>query len=99
MDSVTVKAKLIAVLKEIQEASGLECPTLTGAVRPAENLAKFNSKVWAVATSLLADQIGAAIPNDANIFINKLTKKPLSIDETAELVCQLVDAQHAVVAA
>jgi hypothetical protein len=99
MDSATVKAKLIAVLKEVQDTSGLECPTLTGALRPVESLPKFNSKVWAIATSLLADQIGATIPNEANIFISKLTKKPLSIDETAQLVCALVDAQHAVVAA
>jgi hypothetical protein len=99
MDRATVKAQLIAVLTEVQETSGFECPTLIGALRPIESLPKFNSKVWAVATSLLADRIDAMIPNDANIFINKLTKKPLSIDETAELVCQLVDAQHAVAAA
>ena len=99
MDSATVKTKLIAVLREVQELSGLECPTLTGTVRPVDSLSKFNSKVWAVATSLLADQIDIAIPNDANIFIDKLTKKPLSIDEAAELVCELIDREHAVVAA
>jgi hypothetical protein len=99
MDSATVKAGLIDVLKEVQDTSGIECPPLTGALRPVESLPKFNSKVWAVATSLLADKIGAAIPNDANIFFNKVTKKALSIDETAQLVCELLDAQHAVVAA
>jgi hypothetical protein len=68
-------------------------------VRPAESLPEFNSKVWAVATSLLADKIGAAIPNDANIFFDKYTNKALSIDEAAQLVCELLDARHVVVAA
>lgn len=99
MDSATVKASLINVLKEVQDTSGLKCPTLTGSLRPVESLSEFNSKVWAVATSLLADTIGAAIPNDANIFFNKVTKKALSIDETTQLVCELLDAQHVVVAA
>jgi hypothetical protein len=93
--SDAVKACLINVLKEVQETSGLECPDLAGDTRPVESLPKFNSKVWAVATSLLADQIGAVIPNDANIFFNKTTKKALSIDETVELVCQLLNAQQA----
>ena len=99
MDSAAVKDSLIDILKEVQATSGLECPILTGALRPAESLPEFNSKVWAVATSLIADKIGAAIPNDANIFFDKVTKKALSIDETAQLVCELVDTQHAVVAA
>jgi hypothetical protein len=96
IDSAKVKASLI---DEIQDTSGLECPTLTGAIRPAESLPKFNSKVWAVATSLLADKISAAIPNDANIFFDKAAKKALSIDETVQLVCELLNVQHAEVAA
>jgi len=94
MDAVVVKEKLIAVLVEIQAQSGLQCPPLSGSVRPVESLPQFNSKIWAVATSLLADQIGAAIPNDANIFVNKNTKQLLTIDEAAELVCQLVSKQE-----
>lgn len=94
MDVAFVKENLIAVLADIQAQSGLECPPLSGSIRPVESLPKFNSKIWAVATSLLADKIGAAIPNDANIFVNKNTKQFLTIDEASELVCHLVSKQE-----
>ena len=52
MDSSEVKEKLIAILSQIQAESGLECPVLTGTIKPVENLPKFDSKVWPVATKL-----------------------------------------------
>ena len=64
MDPAALKGKLIAVLGQIQADSGLECPALTGAIKPIENLPKFDSKVWPVATTILATEIGATIPND-----------------------------------
>jgi hypothetical protein len=99
MHSDIIKGELVEVLKEIQEASDLACPVLTGESRPVDSLPNFNSKVWAVATSLLAERIGATIPNDANIFFNKLTKKSLSIDETVNLVGELISTEHAIAAA
>src|SRR6266568_6286841 len=90
MDPATLKQKLIAVLGQIQADSGLECPPLTGATKPVENIPKFNSKVWPVATTILATEIGAAIPNDVNIFIDETTKLPRSIDETVTFVCELL---------
>ncbi len=54
MDTAELKEKLIAVLGQIQVDSGLECPEITGATKPVESLPKFDSKVWAVATSNLA---------------------------------------------
>ncbi|MDB5415365.1 MAG: hypothetical protein JWR10_3700 [Rubritepida sp.] len=90
MDPVKIKESLIAVLGQIQADSGLECPPLTGATKPIENLPKFDSKVWPVATTILAAEIGASIPNDVNIFINETTKLPRSIDETAAFVCILL---------
>jgi hypothetical protein len=93
MEVAAVKQSLMAVLAEIQEQSGLACPPLTGTFRPVESLPEFSSKMWAVATSLLADKIGASIPNDANIFMNKNTKQVFTIDEAAELVCQLLAKQ------
>jgi hypothetical protein len=44
MDPAALKDKLIAVLGQIQADSGLECPPLTGATKPVENLPKFDSK-------------------------------------------------------
>jgi hypothetical protein len=93
MDPAALKDKLIAVLTQIQADSGLECPPLTGATKPAENLPKFDSKVWPVATTILATEIGATIPNDVNIFFDEATKLPRSIDETAVFVCDLLNKQ------
>lgn len=95
MDSATLKAKLIAVLQEIQSCSGLECPPLTGATKPVVHVPKFDSKVWPVATTILATEIGAPIPNDANIFINQVTKLPHTIDQTVAFVCELLKKQTA----
>jgi len=93
MDAATLKEKLIAVLGQIQADSGLECPPLTGATKPVENVPKFDSKVWAAATTILATEIGKAIPNDVNIFVDETTKLPRSIDETAAFVCELLKQQ------
>jgi|SRR5579863_6338344 len=93
MDPVTVKDKLINILGQIQVDSGLDCPPLTGAIKPIENIPKFNSKIWPVATTILAMEIGASIPNDVNIFVDEATKLPRSIDETAVFVSDLLKKQ------
>ncbi len=93
MDAATLKVKLIAVLSQIQSDSGLECPPLTGAIKPVDSIPRFDSKVWPVATTILSNEIGAAIPNDVNIFVDDITKLPLSIDETVALVCELLKKQ------
>ena len=94
MDATSLKETLIAVISQIQANSGLECPPLTGATKPAENIPKFDSKVWAAATTILATEIGKAIPNDVNIFVDETTKLPRSIDETATFVCELLKKQE-----
>jgi hypothetical protein len=99
MDPATLTEKLIAVLGQIQTDSGLECPPLTGATKPVENLPEFDSKVWPVATSILATEIGEVIPNDVNIFFDELTKLPRTIDETTTLLCSLFKKQNEKVAA
>ena len=94
MDPMTLKKKLVAVLGQIQADSGLECPALTGATKPIENLPEFDSIVWPVATTILATEIGATIPDDVNIFVDETTKLPRSIDETAVFVCHLLKKQN-----
>ena len=90
MDLATLKGKLVNILGQIQVDSDLECPPLTGATIPVEDLPKFDSKVWPVATTILAIEIDATIPNDVNIFVDETTKLPRSIDETAVFVCNLL---------
>ena len=90
MDFAELKENLIAVLGQIQADSGLDCPPLTGTIKPIEDLPKFDSKVWPAATTILATKIDATIPNDVNIFINETTKLPRSIDEIAVFVCDVL---------
>ena len=93
MNPTALKGKLIGVLGQILADSGLECPPLTGATKPLENLPQFDSQVWPIATTILATEIGATIPNDVNIFVDEITKLPRSIDETAVFVCDLLEKQ------
>jgi len=93
MDPATLKDRFIAVLTQIQADSGLECPALTGATKPVEDIPKFDSKVWPVATTILATEIGASIPNDVNIFVDETMKLPRSIDESVAFVCELLKKQ------
>jgi hypothetical protein len=93
VDPTTLKEKLIAVIGQIQTNSGLACPPLTGATKPVEDVPKFDSKVWAAATTILAAETGKPIPNDVNIFVDETTKLSRSIDETVAFVCELLKQQ------
>ena len=93
MDPAALKENLIAVLGQIQADSDLECPMLTGNIKPIEILPKFDSKVWPIATTILAIKIDATIPDDVNIFVDETTKLPRSIDETAVFICDLLRKQ------
>lgn len=93
MNSDFVKEKLIEVLVQIQADSGLACPKLTGETKPTKDIPKFDSKIWPVATTILADEIGVHISNDVNLFYDKTTKLCSSIDEIVVVVSQLLKKQ------
>lgn len=98
MDPTTVQKHLMDVLTTIQAISQEACPALDPTVRPAEELPKFNSKVWPVAAGLLGAALGREIPPEVNLFVDDDTKQALTIAQTTELVCKLIqelDAQAA----
>lgn len=86
MDPATVKKTLCDVIAKIQETSGLECPSLTGATIPGRDVKEFKSEVWPYAISMLEDRTGVVIPEDENLFCDSKTKVLLSIDECVERV-------------
>jgi hypothetical protein len=92
--ALAARLRLIPRRHDNQADSGLECPSLTGATKPVENIPKFDSKIWPVATTILSTEIGALIPNDVNIFVDETTKLPRSIDETTAFVCELLKKQN-----
>jgi hypothetical protein len=99
MDSRTVRQKLCEVIEQIQAASGLPCPPLNDDTKPVGDVPKFDSKVWPVATTILATELEAAIPNDVNIFVDSTTKLPRSIGETVAFVDELLQKQTSAAAA
>lgn len=89
------RTALIAVLMGIQARSALPCPTLTGSTVPPKTLEKFDSTVWPAATTLVARKLGVTIPHDVHIFGDK-GSAPLSIDQTASLICTKAQPKAAV---
>ena len=94
MNQTKLKAALVKVLSQIQNDSGLECPPLKGTIKPIEEIPEFDSKVWPVAISILADEIGAEIPNEVNIFVDENSNLPRSINQIAEFVGNYVTKQR-----
>jgi hypothetical protein len=89
MDSGTVRAAIFGVIAEIQSISGLECPEITGDTRPATAVPRFDSKIWAVAATLLGEKINVDIPEDVNLFFDESTNTPRTIDQTVAIVCAI----------
>lgn len=85
-----VRRDLIAVIKEVQSASGLECPPLEGGTIPIAHVPEFDSTVAPAATSLLAMRVDIPIPDNVNIFVD-LDGGSRSIDQVALAVCNLKD--------
>lgn len=86
-----VKDKLVNVLMTIQTNSGLPCPPLDGSLKPAEQLEKFNSKVWPAAIGMLAAELNYEVDDDINIFASKDGTVAYTIDEVADMVCKLAN--------
>lgn len=94
MTPTDIENSLTEVITEIQSNSSLECPPLVGSVVPANDIPSFDSKVWLVATTMLAAKIGAEIPDDENIFIDKESNAALNITRVCELVLQIVNTAN-----
>ena len=93
MNSAAVRDELIEIIRQIQIKSELECPVLTGDTKPVGTIPEFDSKRWPVATELLQQKVGVVIDDDINIFIDKTTKEPRTIDQIAAFVYQLWEKQ------
>lgn len=93
MDRNTVKAALIAVLKEVQALSGEVCPPIVDATKPIDDLPKFDSKVWPVAFGLVGLKLGVDVPVDVNVFRQEHTKIPNTIEQTVTAILKAIQAK------
>ncbi|MBN9206122.1 hypothetical protein [Methylibium petroleiphilum] len=95
MDRDTVKAALIAVLKEVQALSGEACPPIGDTTKPIDDLPKFDSKVWPVAIGLVGIKLGAEVPVDVNVFRQEHTKIPNTIEQTVTAILKAIQTMAA----
>src|SRR5689334_4688994 len=93
MDAKTIRSALVEVLQNIQTASGLACPAISGTTKPIEELPKFDSKIWPVAIGMLGAKLGVLIANDVNIFRREKTATALTVDEAVAIVVALAETQ------
>lgn len=93
MDAALIHSTLVEVLQNIQATSKLECPPLSSATKPIEDLPKFDSKIWPVAIGMLGAKLGITIANDVNIFCQDGSCVALTIDEIVVKVVALAEAQ------
>ena len=93
MDRNTVKAAVIAVLKEVQSLSGEVCPVIGDATKPIDDLPKFDSKVWPVAFGLVGIKLGVEVPVDVNVFRQEHTKIPTTIEQTVTAILKAIQAK------
>jgi hypothetical protein len=92
MTKEEVRRALVKVLEMIQTNSGLPCPSLTGTIKPVEDLKEFDSTVWPVAIGMLSMELDLEIADNVNIFLSEDGMQANSIDQAAELVCKLAGA-------
>jgi hypothetical protein len=92
MSPAEIKNAVSEVITEIQTNSGLDCPSLDGSIVPANDIPNFDSKVWLVATTMLASKIEVEIPDDENIFVGKESNKPLSLEEICQFVAKIIES-------
>lgn len=91
-----IKNRLAAVLEQIQAASSLPCPPISGTLKPATELQDFDSTVWPYAIGTLAADLGITIPDDANIFVADDGETALTIDQIAVCIGKIAAAPQKV---
>lgn len=96
MDQQALRAQVIEVLAAIQQDSDRAGGPITGSTCPAKDLRGFDSKVWPVATTMLSQATGLAIPDKTNLFVSANGKQHRSVDEIAADLSRLAsDARTA----
>jgi hypothetical protein len=94
MTPENVKVKLIEVFKEIQSDSGYEGQPITETTCPINDLAWLDSYLCPVAITMLATELNVNIPNDKNIFLSEDCTRRLTINESADVVCEIVSKEE-----
>jgi acyl carrier protein len=79
----TVRTALVAVLRQVQEASGRPCPAIKDNLKPIGDLPGFDSLLAVEATVLLEQKLGCRLATGTP-FISESGMRALSIDAIIE---------------
>jgi len=90
MSPEDVKVELIAVIQEIQRDSGFPERPIMGTTCPVTDVEGFESPLWLDAIGMLANRLGVKIPDGNNIFLSEDGMQRRTIDEAANVVCEIV---------
>jgi len=85
-----VKVKLIEVFQEMQTDCGYQDQPITGTTRPFNDLGWFDSYLSLAAMAMLSTELNVDIPNDINIFLSEDGTRRLTINESVDVVCEIV---------
>lgn len=94
VDAVT--KTIVAVLKELQLASGRPCDQLSGKTKPIGDLIGFDSLSAIEATVAIEAALGKELNVD-NLLVGKINgrKQALTVTEAAEQIVKLLNAKAA----
>jgi hypothetical protein len=70
LDEKTVTEKIIDTLGQLQEAGGFSEVRLQETSCPAADLEEFDSQLWVLAMTLIADELDIEIADSENIFVS-----------------------------
>jgi acyl carrier protein len=83
LDNQTVRAALVAVLRQVQETSGRPCPAIVDTTKPIGDLPGFDSLLAVEATVLLEQKLGCTLANGTP-FISESGTRALRINAIVE---------------
>lgn len=70
LDQETVEKKIIGILGSLQDAGGFTPTKLRENSCPVADMPEFDSQIWVLAMTLVADELEIAISESANIFVS-----------------------------
>jgi hypothetical protein len=94
LDKQTVRAALVAVLRQVQETSGRPCPAITDTIKPIGDLPGFDSLLAVEATVLLEQKLGCTLASGTP-FISDSGTRALRMDMIVERTLAMVQPEVA----
>lgn len=89
LESTVVEEKIISVLTQIQREGCFTPINLTKQECPVKAIPEFDSQIWIVAITILAEELCIDIPNNRNIFMSLDGKNAQSVRQIAKELADL----------